>query len=281
MDYLKLTPVIKYDNVYVKRDDLFKPFEDIPLNGGKLRQAFALLENNKQIIKEKYNNTVVTATSIHSPQGLIISKVAKYNNMNCYVFVGRTNEGVVNRNNLMHEVVKDSKLKIIGGAWNNVLKKYSTDFCLENNYFLVNYGINLNDDKDAILNSIILQVKNLPNELDYLVIPIGSGITFSGILLGLQKYNKKVKHVIGVQISGQNLINKIRYNLGFEQTCFEYYISNEYKYSKQVKSYIGDLLLDPIYEAKAWDYFIKNFDYRNKKVCFWVVGDTNTIREIN
>lgn len=246
--------------------------------GGKLRQAFALLENNKQQIKNKYNNTVVTATSVHSPQGLIISKVAKYNNMKCHVFIGATDENVVKRNRLMYETSKNATLQFAKAAWSTVLKKHSTDFCLANNYFLVNYGINLIDDKDAILNSIALQVKNIPDNLDYLVVPVGSGITFSGILLGLQRFNKNVKNIIGIQISGQNLLSKIRGNLGFEQIKFEYYISKVYSYSKQVKLNIGDLVLDPIYEAKAWDYFIKNFDYKNKKTCFWVVGDTNKLR---
>lgn len=39
MDLDAFTPVQKVGDYFFKRDDLFAPFNDIPLNGGKVRQC--------------------------------------------------------------------------------------------------------------------------------------------------------------------------------------------------------------------------------------------------
>lgn len=43
MDFYKLTPVEKHDDIYVKREDLFKPFDDVPLNGGKIKTSICII----------------------------------------------------------------------------------------------------------------------------------------------------------------------------------------------------------------------------------------------
>jgi len=39
----KLTPVEQHGDMLFKRDDMFIPFKDMPLNGGKVRQALSLV----------------------------------------------------------------------------------------------------------------------------------------------------------------------------------------------------------------------------------------------
>ena len=55
-----LTPIEEYNGVYFKRDDLFMPFEDMPISGGKVRQMISLVEDRLVEIKDHYNNTVIS-----------------------------------------------------------------------------------------------------------------------------------------------------------------------------------------------------------------------------
>ena len=41
---MHITPVDYREGIYWKRDDLFKPFGDYEVNGGKVRQALKLFE---------------------------------------------------------------------------------------------------------------------------------------------------------------------------------------------------------------------------------------------
>ena len=85
------TPCEQHDGRWYKRDDLFMPFEDIPLSGGKVRQAIQLLERRVDYIRRECGNTVLTATGIHSPQGLIIARVCQSFDVKCVVFSGTRN----------------------------------------------------------------------------------------------------------------------------------------------------------------------------------------------
>lgn len=50
----ELTPVENHNGLYIKRDDLYKPFGDNTVNGGKLRQCYKLVES----IKDKYDGVI-------------------------------------------------------------------------------------------------------------------------------------------------------------------------------------------------------------------------------
>ena len=60
-----LTPVDFREGMYWKRDDLYKPFGDYHVNGGKVRQALQLFETKIDEIKNEHNNGVITAASVH------------------------------------------------------------------------------------------------------------------------------------------------------------------------------------------------------------------------
>src|SRR4051812_42566523 len=88
----ELTPCEQHDGAWYKRDDLFVPFDDVPLSGGKVRQAMALLGPNAAEIKRRHGGFVLTATGVHSPQGLIIARVAHEYGLRTVIFVGATSE---------------------------------------------------------------------------------------------------------------------------------------------------------------------------------------------
>jgi hypothetical protein len=288
----ELTPVEEYDGIQYKRDDTFLPFRDIPVNGGKLRQCLTLLYNAERAIKDHHQGTVITATSVHSPQGVIVTRAAKEFGMKSIIGFG--NAKPVEEMIKKHKVIQT--IKNLGGevivlskmGYNNVLYSRLADINKVKNYYTVLFGINLDTDPDAIVNSISHQVENLPDDLDTLVIPTGSGITSGGIIKGVYDrikdgtMNKKIK-IVSLQISGYDrtdTINKIigtinRFDLNWKEVD-----DKTYPYSKKVDVKIADNFeLDNVYESKAWLWMKNNIDLKNNKTLFWVVGNGNYVRE--
>ena len=72
-----LTPVEEYNGIFFKRDDLYAPYGENFVTGGKIRQCRDLIKTNLDYIKEECGGTISTASSIHSPQAVIVSKVAE------------------------------------------------------------------------------------------------------------------------------------------------------------------------------------------------------------
>ena len=74
---IDLTPVQEFDNVLFKRDDLYAPYGEDWITGGKIRQCRHLIETNLDYIKSECGGTIATASSIASPQAPIVSRVAE------------------------------------------------------------------------------------------------------------------------------------------------------------------------------------------------------------
>lgn len=279
-----LTPIEEYRGILFKRDDLFQPFDDIPLSGGKVRQAICLLQNQKDKIKSIYNNTVITGTSVQSPQGIIVSRVAKEFGMDSILVFGATNEKSIRKHNLVLNALNyatriDTKAKM---GYNSTLDARMRELMYDEDkdYFQIAFGINLDEDQDAIIDSVSRQCENLPDDLDLLVVPAGSGIMLGGIIRGCHKFNKKC-NIIGVQISGYDRSSTIDHILNYDRSMeYEQIIDKTYPYSTHLDIKIADdFKLDPVYESKAFEYMIKHIDIKGKKVCFWVVGNSNPVRD--
>lgn len=277
LDYI--TPVEKHNSMYFKRDDLYQPFDDIPLSGGKVRQCLSLLAIKQQYIKDNCNNLVVTGTGVTSPQGIIVTRSAKYFDINSCIFVGNTKPESIRKNTLMMNILYQ-------GGHINYESKQGYENCLNAvlkrtypNAYHISFGLNAPEVPEAILWSTANQVQNIPDELDYLIVPCGSCIMLSGILLGIKKYNKQVKNVIGIQIAGYDR-TKVIQGLINENLPYKLLLSKDYPYSKHLKSAVDGIVLDPLYEAKAYDYMTKYMlnDISNKKTLFWIVGNSTPVR---
>ena len=283
-----LSPIQTYNNILYKRDDLYKPY-DIPISGGKIRQCENLLQPLVDEIRTKYNNTVAICGSVHSTQSVIVSHIANSLGMESIIGIG----GKVDFNN--HPMLKfchekyGTEIKILSGiSYNSTLYKNLDDYRKKRNFYIVRYFTNLEKHPDAILGSISNQVENIPNDLDNLVIPTGSGITAAAIILGLNKFNIKPKKVIVVQISGNDRTKDIQRILfrrvGFKSKLLKYqYVAEKtYPYSKFLNVKVADgFSLDPLYESKAHDWLIyrSGIDVKNEKTLFWVVSNSTDIRE--
>lgn len=281
---------------YVKRDDYFRPFDDMPLSGGKVRQAIMLIDSNIDSIKNDYDNNIWTATSVLSPQGVIVSRVASEYGIKTKLFVGSgpgTTAKKVTENNLLmasyqcgSEIDHDTRQGFESGI--QARMERISEFT-GTKYFNVKFGINLDTSPEALVSSTAMQVRNLPDNIDNLVVPSGSCIILSGVILGCLMFNKSVKNIIGVQIAGYDRTKTINGILGgFGVTdCDMLYrleVSKDYQYSKHLNRYYmdnGNIRLDPLYESKGYDYCLKHLTgIHNQNNLFWIVGDSTDIRNL-
>lgn len=274
----EITPVQNVNGLWFKREDLFCPFGIHSVNGGKLRQCFALIE----AIKNDYDE-IVSFCSIHSPQAPITSAVSKYFGKKCVIMYGGTTKETLNHNE-MATIVKEYGATIEISAKtgrHNVLLKKATEYAEQHKAFIVEYGFNIVDYPDILLNAVATQVQNIPDELENLIITCGSGITTTGVLIGLNKYKKKVKTIHLVN-TAPNREKKIRSNLkkygvnydDFNIQIHDLFNSRGFQYEKETRVVYKGIELHPQYEAKSfsWLYHHSNINIHDNKSLFWIVG---------
>lgn len=275
----ELTPVELHGRRWYKRDDLFQPYDDVPLSGGKVRQAIELLGHARERIVDEHGGVVLTTTGVHSPQGLIIARVARELGLKCVIFIGATSlSSALQRHPMLVRALRaGAEIDTSAGvAYETSLGREVERWRREHDgagYF-VRFGINLEDDPDAIVGSTAAQCANLP-DVERIVIAVGAGITAAGIIIGAAEHRPEAR-VVCVQIAGydrQPLIDRI-----VDGLPYEWHTIKGIPYSRLVqRSTPAGLGLDPIYEAKAHDWMIVR-ERDDESVAFWVVGDSSLVR---
>ena len=283
-----LTPVEQRGRFLFKRDDLFASFGADSVNGGKLRQGAFLLAQ----AKEQGYKRIITGCSIHSPQAPIIAALAKHFGLSCRVIYGGTDWNHI-KDLQMPKLVDyfGSSIQFAKSGRSNVLYAEAKKI-QEKSDFIVQYGMCSEDPKNfvAFYESTANQVRNLPDKIDNLVVVCGSGITSAGILYGLQRYNKHVNHIwlIG---NGPNRKKKIEerlsqlaFNTGIPcWNCNFNYIDlfgQGLKYETSIKANFSDIEFHENYEAKAFDWIIKNENkFKNQEIGFWIIGSKPKLLE--
>ena len=285
----ELTSIEEYNGIFYKRDDLFKPFTDSPLNGGKTRQALSLIQTTLDIIRKDYNSTVSTACSVHSAQGVIIARIAKEYNLKFILVVsGKSLEDSLSRYKSLR-IVKDlgGDIRVVSKlGYNNVLNSKLNEISKSEKSFTIAFGMNYKNYAKSIIETNVNQVRNIPQELDSLVIPVGSGVTSAGILSGLRKFDKQVKNIILVQIAGFDRTKEINEIVNEDidiwepsiQIPYKFIRYGKYPYSKWLDCKISDdFSLDGRYEAKAHEWMLNNKSTLGNKILFWVIGNTKEV----
>jgi 1-aminocyclopropane-1-carboxylate deaminase/D-cysteine desulfhydrase-like pyridoxal-dependent ACC family enzyme len=270
--FFELTPIQFIDNIYFKRDDLYVPFGEGTVNGGKLRQCMSLVSSN---LKNKKIDCIISGSSIHSPQNAIVSGVGNYFNIPTYIFIGGNIDKNIKSNYLIKEVLKyNGILKESPSGRNSVLLSNIKKFAkLFKNSLIINYGIDLYDYYQDIILSISNQCSNLDKYYDNLAITCGSSITSIGVIFGLYLNNIQVKNLILIA-TAPNRIAKIKKTLIFLQNKlsnsffidkkftslvnypFKYidlFSTTGFLYEKRLENIqYGDIKFHPNYEAKTF-----------------------------
>jgi 1-aminocyclopropane-1-carboxylate deaminase/D-cysteine desulfhydrase-like pyridoxal-dependent ACC family enzyme len=270
-----LTPVEKVGDIWFKRDDLFKPFLNSDVNGGKLRQALYIILKESQ---GKNIKGVITGCSILSPQAPIIGVICEKLNLRCVVFYGGKYENILKSKYPQISIKHGAEIKLAPSGRNSVLyheiKKFNK--ISGGAYYVLRYGMNYTENPEYY-DLTANQVRNIPENIKNLVVSCGSAITALGILKGIKEQNKKIKVLlVGIAPNRLPKILHTSQKLGFMLPDFEYIDAfNKYKgfrYENKIKLSYGNISLHPTYEAKAFKYLLNKVNYKKEETLFWIVG---------
>ena len=247
-----ITPIDFIDGYFVKRDDLFK------INGvagGKVRTCLALAERAKA---EGYLG-LTTAGSRQSPQVNIVAHIAQHLGMKCHI---HTPQGVLS-DEVNNAIAAGAVITQHKAGYNSVIIARARADAKANHFAEIPFGM----ECDEAIRQTRFQCRNIPKTTKNIIIPVGSGMSVSGILHGLNDCGLSAT-VTGVAVGASPLdrINKYApYNWRDRLTL----ITPGVDYHKAIEAKFGDVKLDPIYEAKIVP-FIKPDDL------IWIIGCRQT-----
>ena len=158
-------------------------------------------------------------------------------------------------------------------GFNNVLYSNLNKLNETRPMFKILFGYAAQKYRESIVTRIAEQIENV--DCDVLYVPVGSGVTLSGILEGARLFQKKFK-IVGLQPFGHDR-RKSMHNI-LEGMSWEYeyeWVMGKYPYHKLLKRNVG-FDLDLVYESKSYDMI--NFN-KDEKSCFWCIGNSNLFRE--
>ena len=253
MNLLKLTPIEKVDNIYLKRED---KFEFAGCSGSKVRSALYIIEKAMKLGYKDF----VSVGSRFSPQCEIISSICEKLDLKCYLFMPDATKDTSIIKNIKNNKNTTLIRELKQGAYTNVLISRAKKYAQDNNYYFINFGMEMQETIDIIAE----QVKNIPNNIKRIIIPIGSGMNFCAVANGLIKYNRFDIQIIGISVGKDPMPIIFKYFPMFNFTEHKI-IRVDYKYDTGIKETIGGIILDPIYEAKCKEY-LQDGDL------FWIVG---------
>ena len=249
---VSLTPVECHGGYLVKRDDLY---EVAGSRGGKARSCYSICSRG---IEEGFKG-FVTAGSRQSPQIQIASFIAKEFGV---PLKAHTPGG---------EITEELKVAIANGAeivqekagYNGVIKARARETADSLGWLYIPFGMQC---EEAVIETGY-QVKSLKkHDFNRLVVPVGSGMSLAGILRGLEYFDIYVP-VLGVSVGAnyEKVLDEWA-PVWWREDSQVRIVKSPYSYSQYYENNkIGDLVVDPIYEAKCID-FLEEGDL------LWVVG---------
>jgi 1-aminocyclopropane-1-carboxylate deaminase/D-cysteine desulfhydrase-like pyridoxal-dependent ACC family enzyme len=305
---MDLTPVQKVGQMYFKREDMFAPLGYGGINGSKLRQAIWLVDRQNKIGGDQ--TTLISGASIKSPQLPMSSAVAYHFGYSSLHVIGATRPDTC----MSKDMVKmatwfGAKFAFLKVGYNPVLQN-KVNSLIEGNkgkYFKLNYGITIGAEQpeESIVEFHYIganQVQNIPEEVETIIIPAGSGNSCISVLYGLAHFkpkNLKNIYLIGVgpsklkfinarlklikEVSKVNTLN-LNHEFGEEFETdpdlraysikyIDIHSIPKYDYQNEVKFEYEGIEFHPTYEGKILDYLITDMpELINPKTMLWIVG---------
>ena len=237
------TPVWYKNGRWYKRDDLFRI---AGVAGGKVRTCWALAQGAKGL---------VTAGSRASPQVNIVAHIAKRLGIPCRV---HTPAGEASPE--VQQAVEYGAVRVEHKpGYNSVIIARARDDAKERGWTEIPFGMQC----DEAIKQTRKQVFNLPKHIKRIVIPVGSGMSLSGMLWGLKDYKRDVP-VLGVVVGADPSKRLDEFAPPNWKDMVEL-VDAGVDYHEAVDATVDNVLLDPHYEAKCAK-FLKKGDL------LWIVG---------
>jgi 1-aminocyclopropane-1-carboxylate deaminase/D-cysteine desulfhydrase-like pyridoxal-dependent ACC family enzyme len=248
-----LTPVERHAGVWVKRDDLF---QTAGVNGGKARACLHLAQNQQGL---------VSCGSRTSVQLGIVAAIARDLQIKAVLHVadGKDTPEIEEARTAGAEVIKHK------AGYISVLIARSRDYAHKYKFKEIPFGMRCL----PAIELVSQQVQNLPvaRDVNRIIVPVGGGVHLAGVLCGIDLFRPDLsnKKIVGVTVGGDptKFLHSVcpfgwRNRVSLTPAAFSY--------THPHHATLGQLNLDPYYEAKAADHL------RPKDV-FWVVGIRTTL----
>ena len=280
-----MTPIEqKSDGMYYKREDHFAPLGINSINGSKLRQLIWLFDRETDV------DTVVHATNLNSsPQTPMTAAVAEHYGYRNIQVGGGTTFASINKKELpmastMHGAEYDLT---VGSGFNVVIQKRVDEIMLDHpKSFKIERDITLDHNLPQNTRDVLRdfhsvgaqQVKNIPSDIEAIIMPFGSSTSCTSVLLGLsgfQPFSLKTIHLVNVGVDKRQHMQERLAIMGADLSNYEivWHETNQ-PYSKLLKGVsIDDITFHPRYEAKVYQYLLDSRpDLINERNLYWVIG---------
>jgi len=240
----ELTPLHKVGRVWLKRDDMFTA---AGAKGGKARTCWVLAQGAKGL---------VTAGSRFSPQINIVARIAHKLGIPCraHTPTGELLFPVAEaRDKFGAEIIQHK------AGYNSVIIERARGDAMKRKWKEIPFGM---ECKEAIEQTS----RQVENALigKRIVVPVGSAMSLAGILRGMQQA-RSIIPVLGIIVGADPRKRLHKWCTMFELSRLTLVTSKLDYHQAASNSVIGNIQLDPIYEAKCLPY-VQDDDV------FWLVG---------
>lgn len=277
-----LTPVELRNGLWYKREDLYRN-PAYGVNGAKYRACQHLVSR----ARSRGATRVISAASVHSPQSSMAAVVAEEMGMECTVIVGGTTPEMGMRHKAIAlAVAAGAEVTSITVGYNPALQSAARAAAETPGNWALPYGITTpadasEQDVQDFLQVGAPQTANLPEGVETLVVPFGSGNTGAGVLMGLREARPdSLKNVILMGI-GPDRRTWLRDRIGepfvpglevSHTTLHEVWAS----YGDKMPETQDGIKFHPTYEGKIIRYLnMVHPDWwtrRDGTTAFWIVG---------
>ena len=307
-DYLyKQTPVEKIGGIYFKREDKFAPLGYGSINGAKLRQCIWLVND---WVKTKGIRGVVSGSVVGSPQHPFIASICKHFKIGCLIATGskkyqdHLNMAMAEELGAKFHIAKIGYAKALQSISFKLSERLHNHEVLETN-ITVDERLNPPSRIEAFHRIGAEQVKNIPDDVETIIIPCGSCNSVVSILYGVGLFKpKSLKNIVlmGIGNNGSNNLDYIPRRLSIISAVKKLKLTELFRFDNESGKYnifhynlngsgycsYSDLMpynhsgleFHPRYEGKCMNYINDNKEmfshFWTEKTLFWVVGNEPT-----
>jgi hypothetical protein len=270
-----LTPVEEIGDIWFKREDKFSP--DGMHNGSKFRQLIWLFS------RKSYPG-VASGAVTGSPQLPMVAACAKHYEMKCVQFTGAKKNMALAGARLGAETI------LVNPGYGPLLNKRAQEEAVKRGWLRIETNITVTTS-DAEIEAFHRvgseQVRNLPDDMETLIIPAGSRNSAVSILYGLHRYPpKSLKRIILMHINKnlekheKEMWERLKacgvHKNGYDITTFDVFANGYTNYEKLMPFTYHGLRCHSRYEGKCMNFIRDNPSafrpYLNDKTLFWIVG---------
>lgn len=288
MKSTELTPWENRDGIWYKREDFYR--NSFGVNGAKFRACQHLIET---AVAETGADHIVSAQSVRSPQAAIVATICQDMALDCTIVVGASKpETAVKHPSVAIAVEAGAHLDTTPRvAYNPVIQPYAARLAEDLGGYQVPYAISPPADAspaalEAFLSVGGNQARNLPDEVETLIIPFGSGNTTAGMLYGMGVHGSgNLKRVVLVGVGpdrtlwledrlravDSNLWDQMPFDL--DHQSLHGWFAN---YADSMPETQDGIKFHPTYEGKVVRYLNTAkpewWTQRDGSTGFWIVG---------